>query len=370
MSVSSVVHLALIGTIISSQIIQIPYYKVGISLKIKCRLGNDPYDTFLQMDFDNKINWLDQSHNPSKEATILSEEEHKGGITYKLIIEKFKMEKGFENSLENYFFLFNRLFENRWDSLTFSREIYQDFNLVHMLYYKKIIPELCFGLYSINPEEGILSLGGIPKEIALDSVKKSCSISSRSPKWGCNLKAVQVGDKTFENTFYSFFQTQGIFINAPKEFMKFFLENYFNYYLSSQLCRLDKGDNSYKCYCAVKENFPEISFYFNELKFQFKEKLFKEEKDECIFLIRENEKDGDTWEFGQVFILQNPMLFNYKDNTISFYFKESSPFVGRKKNYVTLFTVNILLLLFSSAMLFYCKYAYYSMSDSKFLGYI
>ena len=264
----------------------------------------------------------------SNDTTLILEKQIQNPL---LIADVFTYENVTINPL--YFFLFKGTFDN-FDSLSFSYKQYTNHSLVNSLYDNNTIRRRAFGIRATSEHEGILYLGGFPHSV-IDEFKHAhtCNVISSEHTWGCSLTQVKVGKVRFNNVESSYFQTNDKRILVPKRFMTFMKENYFNAYIKNKTCVLRDilKHHFYECVYNQTRYFPMISFYFDNVEIPINnEHLYRVvtlSNGNVVkqYYIEENYDNENQWIFAIAFLKSNPMLFDYDNSTITFYYNSTTP---------------------------------------------
>lgn len=263
----------------------------------------------------------------SNDTTLILEQQIQNPL---LVADIFTYENITINPL--YFFLFKGTFDN-YDSLSFSYKHYTNHSVVNTLYENNVIRRRAFGIRATTERDGVLYLGGFPQSVINEfKYKHSCNVITTQHTWGCALTKVKVGNKMFDNVEPSYFQTNDKRILVPKRFMAFMKENYFNAYIQNKTCvfRSILKYNFYECIYNQTQYFPIISFYFDDVEIPINsEHLYRVvnlSNGNIIkqYFIEENYENENQWIFALAFIKSNPMLFDYDNSTITFYYNTTT----------------------------------------------
>ena len=173
-----------------------------------------------------------------------------------------------------------------------------------------------------------------------------------------------------------------LFIYGPSLYYTYIKRDYFNEYLSKNICRTFTDDKIEGIFCEKSnfskknlKNFPTLYFFYNELNYTFEfnyRDLFIEKDNKYIFLIViEKNVEIDEWYIGFSLLKKYQFVFNQEAKTIGFYnpniTNEDSNKIDSKNtmNYI------IHLIIFLSWVVFICigffigKYFYKKYKNKK-----
>ena len=173
-----------------------------------------------------------------------------------------------------------------------------------------------------------------------------------------------------------------LFIYGPSLYYTYIKRDYFNEYLSKNICRTFTDDKIEGIFCEKSnfskknlKNFPTLYFFYNELNYTFEfnyRDLFIEKDNKYIFLIViEKNVEIDEWYIGFSLLKKYQFVFNQEAKTIGFYntniTNEDSNKIDAKNtmNYI------IYLIIFLSWVVFICigffigKYFYKKYKNKK-----
>lgn len=197
----------------------------------------------------------------------------------------------------------------------------EDFSVVHQLKKNNMIDRASFGFGEIIDNRGRLFFGGIPIKHIQNKEKGSCTISQGYMTWGCSLLQVSTDKYIYDNKEgYAYFDSNIKRIIAPNEFMKEMETKVFNKYLKEGICEYLEGGftKSIECECDSMKNFPSITFNFGTFEITLNQtQLFSSIFRLCFFNIEGHNESN--WVIGNSFFSQFYSLFDYEDNTITFY---------------------------------------------------
>ena len=143
-----------------------------------------------------------------------------------------------DKTYENFHFYY---FENKtdyFDSIALAYIVkVSTLCLVHSFFFDSIIEHKRFAFIRSKFFEGSLYFGGFPSEFKQNHYNASCHILVDRSTWGCKLPTVYLGERQFENIWFSYFQTNINVIKAPKQFIQFLSDNYFEDKINKGLCQ-------------------------------------------------------------------------------------------------------------------------------------
>ena len=259
---------------------------------------------------------------------------------------------------ENFQFYYFQNKTNYFDSIALAYKVKEgSLCLVHSLFFDSIIEHRRFAFIRSKFFEGSFYFGGFPSEFKQKHYNASCHILEDRSTWGCKLPTIYLGESQFENIWFSYFQTNINLIKAPKQFIEFLSDNYFEDKINKGVCqKITVFTEHYECKCREIKDFPDIRFIFGSIVFRFnKDKLFVQFDTICQLLIEQN-TDGNHWIFGLPFVDEYGMEFDYEKKSITFY--DTSPFEIlkdkiqiSKSSPKTIIIINIILLVILSTIL-------------------
>lgn len=119
-------------------------------------------------------------------------------------------------------------------------------------------------------------------------------------------------------------------ISAPKEFITFLYETVFKEYLEQGQCTIvhESFSNYISCQCNILNEMNDIQISFNDtvIPITITYLIKSDNSNRCTLQIKENEIDRDIEKFifGISFLTQYPSLFDYEDESITFF--SNNPF--------------------------------------------
>ena len=220
----------------------------------------------------------------------------------------------------------------------------QSLSLIHNLYTNDYIDKLAFGFVTENDRGGLIFFGGLPENVTENKIMTKFKVDDRKNTWG--LKLSRVGN--YINSAYAYLNCGLELILAPYDFFNYLENDYLKDYLDNKTCSreidqsiIDYKRVYYRCNCENIKFFPSINFIFDGKTFELKNsELFDDSYNSCDFAIQHKTSNPDEWVFGAHFIKNYITLFDYEDNSISFFTKEPL-----KKEYYYQLTLSIKLVI-------------------------
>ena len=247
------------------------------------------------------------------------------------------------------------------------------YSLVHSLLRQRKISKALFG-YQLDKKskQGKMFFGGIPKPWIENKYYGKCMVEQDKNEWSCKLEQVLLIDElnskkyVYQNKYVSYFDSGDDKVRAPISFIRFLNENYFQEYLEHGKCNIVSSyDGNYlHCPCVFFTTFPKIIFKFDtvDLVLDMKDlfEIYGEEKKGegglCDLLIMENEKSPNVWVFGEAFIKNYLISFDYDTAEVTFYSELSFKYeFGPYKEMRAILVINIICLAIISSYLMYIR---------------
>lgn len=232
--------------------------------------------------------------------------------------------------IPNFTFYYLKTYVPIYDSITLSRTFLdRDTSLVHSLYHHRLIDKLKFGYHSFNFTNGFIYFGGVPSDV----IKGKYSIKFNADKtvstWNLHIDKILIGDIEYENKYSAFVQSKERRILIPKKIQKLVNETYFTKYMKNKTCSYSSGYgyNFFVCNCSIAN-------YLKSFKFVIMNKIMEIDmrylirdliSGDCQILFEENFIDLDMWTLGMPFLQAFISVFDYGDNTITFYSHKEFP---------------------------------------------
>ncbi len=224
---------------------------------------------------------------------------------------------------------------------------YEDisYSLTHQLFYLKKISCLQFSILFSYPNYGTLSFGetsNFIRDMNKKVFKHTCKVplsEKNNVKWSCFLTGIFFGkfyEMNKKNDYIEyiinknlsraakinknvFFDPNKNFIIVPDEMIIYLKENYFKENINKNFCRLENEEKIYKFICrkSIQEKLEFIHFIIEDEKDFFinPKNLFDENNYFKIICIEGN----SNFIFGYPFMRQYVNIFNYENDTISFF---------------------------------------------------
>jgi hypothetical protein len=225
--------------------------------------------------------------------------------------------------------------EKQFNFINLLKEKEIIFNYNWFIFYEKIniTENKLYNLVDLINKKKSLFIGGSPHEFRPGEFSKEqlFSVYSNHFLWILEFKSVYFyRNNTKFNTGMS---KQEIYHNKARiDFNDFFLycpplyftmikNEYFNSYISRNICHYYADSENEYYYCDKSENFdinnlknfPILYFEHNEFNYTFEfnyKDLFAEKENKYIFLISSTGYDLDEWFFGNIFLRKYQLVFN------------------------------------------------------------
>ena len=234
--------------------------------------------------------------------------------------------------------------EKQFNFISLLKEKEIIFNYNWFIFYEKIniTENNLYNLVDIINKKQTLFIGGSPHEYRPGEFSKEqlFPVYSNHYLWILEFKSVYFYRNNTK--FNTGMMKQEIYHNRARiNFNDFFLfcpplyftmikNEYFNFYISRNICHYYADNENEYYYCDKSEkfninnlkNFPILYFEHNEFNYTFEfnyKDLFAEIKNKYIFLISSTGYDLDEWFFGNIFLRKYQLVFNQEAKTISFY---------------------------------------------------
>lgn len=255
------------------------------------------------------------------------------------------------------------------------------YSLVHQLKKENMIDHLSYAILPKKTNKGNFYFGGIPNELTKDVDVTKCKVNPDYITWGCNMTNVVFGDlkatdintlPNYVNIHYAYFQSGIKNTRVPGDFLDFLAKTVLFSLIESKKCLYET-----EIICAVNsiKSIPLFNYVFEgrlALVFDWNY-LFECSNQYCTFTLEKNE-ESDEWVFGTGFFGKYGMLFDYEDESISFYTKKDYVMLNNnckdKKNKDNskkikwLYRLILVLLITISGLLAWIKYSLSSKSLS------
>lgn len=234
-------------------------------------------------------------------------------------------------------------------------------SIIHTLYENNIIDSLSFG-FSYQENEQYLYIGALPEDLTNEyKDKKIIKVDKEYKTWGTVINNITMGKYTFNKKYYGYFQANTFPISAPKEFITFLCETVFKEYLEQGQCTIvqESFTKYISCQCNILNEMNDMQIFFDDtlIPISIKYLIKSNNSNRCTLQIKENEidKDIEKFIFGISFLTQYPSLFDYEDESITFFSNKPCSFsnetFSKPKKIITvliiLIVLNIILLIIS-----------------------
>lgn len=226
-------------------------------------------------------------------------------------------------------------------SISFSYKSYENneqFSLISLLYKQKYINKRQFSISKGEISYKNIHLGGIPKNLTDNKYSAKCKIDLNRKSWGCKFSYLYM--ENFPQKIFSLptlnyinFQANSNKIKVPSSLFDFFSQEVFSSYLSSKQCTEDNLGNYRRisCKCEYIESLPHIIIVIENIKIILNnEALFENPIGICSFLLDVNrdEDSESSITIGSSIFNNYNLLFDYDDNSITFYSNNKFEFIG------------------------------------------
>ena len=203
-------------------------------------------------------------------------------------------------------------------------------SIIHTLCENNIIDSLSFG-FSYQENDQYLYIGSLPEDLTNEyKYKRTIKVNKEYKTWGTVINNIIMGKYTFNTKYYGYFQANTFPISAPKELITFLYETVFKEYLEQGQCTIvhDSFSNYISCQCNILNEMNDIQISFNDtvIPISITYLIKSDNSNRCTLQIKENEIDRDIEKFifGISFLTQYPSLFDYEDESITFF--SNNPF--------------------------------------------
>lgn len=145
--------------------------------------------------------------------------------------------------------------------------------------------------------------------------------------WNCELQKISIGNLTFPHNGPVFFQSTENDISCPEKVYKTINETIFPDYYKRGVCKFSIRDDSstlpIRCECDEIKNFPNMQIMIENQVFELShQELFEKLFNLCVFNLR-IEQNG-KWILSSSFFQKYNPLFDYENDTITFFSEEST----------------------------------------------
>ena len=241
--------------------------------------------------------------------------------------------------------------KNKIHSFGLSHNIVEENSIVHTLYNSHLISQRQFSILYSYPNWGTLSFGKEGTLVTdMKNLQRVCK-AVNSTYWGCHLSGIYIEDvelpledeKIKKNFINVEINQDTVFDNGtpnvivPNEIFQFFLDYYFEKSLfTDKKCKIYENYFYQKVICEKlnKNDFEEmkrIHFIFDDLVdiYLLGKYFFDKNKNFEIICVKNN----DNIILGKVFLSHYYTIYNYDENTITFFGMFGGRYLDSKINY-------------------------------------
>lgn len=243
------------------------------------------------------------------------------------------------------FFYFDGYINGRNSIALAYRMFDKQYSIIHKLYNQKIINNNQFGLRFISRTSGIFSIGGFDDNINQNKKFVTCHINNNYIAWGCNVSKAIFGENEYKS-YYSFFDTTRDGIIAPEVVYNAIMEKIISKFIENKKCefnQIKKTGESVICDCNVVDTFPDLIFIIEESSYKIRKRDLFDFGLSCQFIISAGFELNNIWVFGNSFIRQFPLLFDYQSKTVTVYKSDNINVICNTK-ILLLFKINLIIL--------------------------
>ena len=219
----------------------------------------------------------------------------------------------------------------------------KDFMLIYILNSMKIINNYCWSLKFNNLNKGLLIIGKPheydPKNYDikdLTNIKNNVE-NTKNIYWSLKFTGMKIKTELLNENINARIEPNNIGIIVTYKQLYIIEKNFFIKYEEANVCEKEvvfTGNYSYYQIKCIKgfftkkdiNKFPIVSFYNNLLNYSFEfegEDLFTEEGNKIVFQIIAEIGPTREWIIGRVFMLKYQLIFDEKNQLISFYSKKN-----------------------------------------------
>ena len=238
-------------------------------------------------------------------------------------------------------FVFDLMYYDSVYSFSFKTK-FQSQSLIEILYNSNIIKHKRLSFYKEDNtiKKGIFYIDEIPF-INQFNFQAIIPIYTDSIYWRANLSNIIINDVMYQNDFPIRFSTGNRELSIPKDFdIGLFIKEEMN-------CKMEFG-TYYRCDSDKINQFPNITFVFNHIKYYFNYKDFSEEsvnhEGTSYIYIRKNRENKNERIIGNSFILKYVSTFDYDKNRIILYSHNKFEIMTESKNKVNYINVVTIIL--------------------------
>ena len=307
----------------SNNIITLTIHDILDTYNLLFFIGSASKEKYLDLNLKCPFTWTCENfyakgRSPSEtqiESGILSYK-NDTNVAYDILQDYIYFEESKLNITDINIYYLSKCFYG-FDSFGFGRNINNPkSSLTHILYNKRLITKLQFGIASHR-----LYLGGFDTKITQNKHATTCNVKTRKGWWSCELTHVYINNNIFINTYDVALQTNDDTFGVPTAFMEYLHVNYFKTYIDNGVCVISNYLKQYQCNCKAM-TWPNITLVFGDdgIAFPLLMGLIVDDiGGRCAFKLNVNKEDNNAWELGISFVNQYSILFDYETNQLTFY---------------------------------------------------
>ena len=205
----------------------------------------------------------------------------------------------------------------------------ESFSLTHLLYKNNQIDKLSFTIINSKDFKNTkMIFGNLPSQYLNNVSIANIKVKSKFNTWGAELSYVFIDSISYvyKNTFYTneqyaYFDSTIKGIHVPEDFYDFVMKNMFSDAVKEGKCKnvLFSERKFFACDREIIDSFPDLIFVFGNKGLKIPMKImFEEYGITADVLILKNEIVKNTFAFGNYFLNQFIVNFNYDNSSISF----------------------------------------------------
>lgn len=205
----------------------------------------------------------------------------------------------------------------------------ESFSLTHLLYKNNQIDKLSFTIINSKDFKNTkMIFGNLPSQYLNNVSIANIEVKSKFNTWGAELSYVFIDSISYvyKNTFYTneqyaYFDSTIKGIHVPEDFYDFVMKNMFSDAVKEGKCKnvLFSERKFFACDREIIDSFPDLIFVFGNKGLKIPMKImFEEYGITADVLILKNEIVKNTFAFGNYFLNQFIVNFNYDNSSISF----------------------------------------------------
>lgn len=319
------------------KLISTRYYSDNLSFETSLQIGTPLHLNYYLIDIVSSYTWMINYLHPNNEKSS-TYKPIKESVIFK--IDKYNM-KGKEiedtvvfgnkqiNAIPSFsFFLvkdYGDFIPTRISGIAFAFKFNDTkYSIMHQLKNNNFIDHLSFSLIRGNNNKGMMYLGGIPHQDVMNKTHAMCTVKGINNLWDCTLSKITIGKNTYINTLHMYFDTVTSVILAPKTFISFLLDFYFDNGIRNDHCQLlfsRKEKKQMKCTKNYINTLPNIIWVIDNYAIQFNSTILfdcNEDNDNCYFYIALNNLN-DEFVLGKEFLRHFDLFFDYEKEQIHLY---------------------------------------------------